>query len=80
MRAYAAAHFDLDEHIEITWPDQTAYLQSEYTGGESGRAYPVTIYGQVFGEAASLEAAQLHLSASIGNASAPRRLSCKRCD
>lgn len=68
MRAYAAAHFDLDEHIEITWPDQTAYLQSEYTGGKTGRAYAVTIYGQVFGEAASLEAAQLHLSASIGNA------------
>lgn len=68
MRAYAAAHFELDQHIEITWPDATAYLQSEYTGGATGRAYPVTLHAQIFGEATSLKAAQLHLSASIGNA------------
>jgi hypothetical protein len=67
MRAYAAAHFELQEHIEISWPDSKAFLQSEYTGGGSGRAYPVTLYGQIFGEASSLEAAQFHLSASIGN-------------
>lgn len=68
MRAYAAAHFDFDQHIEVTWPDAKAYLQSEYTGGESGRAYAVTLYAEIFGEAPWLEAAQHHLSASIGNA------------
>ena len=68
MRAYAAAHFEFDQHIEVNWPDARAYLQSEYTGGSSGRAYAVTLYGEIFGEATSLEAAQLHLSALIGNA------------
>lgn len=52
----------------VTWPDARAYLQSEYAGGASGRAYAVTLYAEIFGEAASLEAAQRHLSASIGNA------------
>ncbi|MGZ6565520.1 MAG: hypothetical protein ACXVH1_39380 [Solirubrobacteraceae bacterium] len=68
MRAYAAAHFDFDQHMEVTWPDARAYVQSEYTGGSSGRAYAVTLYAEIFGEAPSLEAAQRHLSASIGNA------------
>jgi hypothetical protein len=68
MRAYAAAHLDLEQHIEITWPDAKAYLQSEYTGGSSGRAYAVTLYAEILGEAACLEDAQLRLSALIGNA------------
>ena len=68
MRAYAAAHLPIDEHIRLAWPDVTAYVQSEYTGGASGHAYPVTLYAQVFGEGESLESAQRHLSASIGNA------------
>ncbi len=67
MRAYAAAHFDFNQHIEITWPDARAILQSEYTGGASGRAYAVTLYAEIFGEAESLEAAQRHLSGLIGN-------------
>ena len=68
MRAYAAAHFEIEQHIEVIWPDARAYLQSEYTGGESGRAYAVTLYAEIFGEAASMEAAQLRLSALIGSA------------
>lgn len=67
MRTYAAAHFDFDQHIEVSWPDARAYLQSEYTGGASGRAYAVTLYAEIFGEATSLDAAQRHLAASIGN-------------
>lgn len=40
MRAYAAAHFDFDQHLEVTWSAARAYLQSEYTGGESCAPMP----------------------------------------
>jgi len=69
MRAHSAVHLRLDDHLMITWPDgATAYIQSEYTGGESGRAYPVTLYGVMFGDAESVDAAQLDLSTRLGNA------------
>lgn len=67
MRAYAAAHFPFGETLRIDWDDATGFLQSEYTGGEDGRAYPVTLYGDVRGEAESLDDAQARFSASIGN-------------
>jgi hypothetical protein len=68
MRAYAAAHFAFDEHIEVRWPDATAMFQSEYTGGADGRAYPVTLFGEIRGPGDSRDGAQAHLAATIGNA------------
>lgn len=68
MRAYAAAHFAFDSLLEITWPDAAAILQSEYTGGDDGRAYAVTLFGEIRGDAESLDAAQSWLAAAIGNA------------
>lgn len=67
MRAYAAAHFNYEERLTLTWPDAEATLQSEYTGGEDGCAYPVTIHGEIRGEAASVDDAQTRLAGSIGN-------------
>lgn len=68
LRAYAAAHFSLDQHLVIRWPDATATLQSEYTGGSTGRAYPVTLFGEIRGTADSLDDAQMRLGASLSNA------------
>jgi hypothetical protein len=67
MRAYAAAHFDWDDILTVTWPDATAMLQSEYTRGRTGRAYPVTIHGEIRGEGQSLDEAQPRLANAIGN-------------
>src|SRR5687768_16638468 len=67
MRAYAAAHFEWDELLTVTWPDAEAKLQSEYTGGEDGRAYAVTIHGEIRGPGASIEEAEPRLANSIGN-------------
>jgi hypothetical protein len=67
MRAYSAAHFEFDDVLTLTWPDAEAKLQSEYTGGDDGRAYPVTIHGEIRGNASSLEEAQTRLSGAIGN-------------
>jgi hypothetical protein len=68
MRAYAAAHFPIEDQLVITWPDAVAILQSEYTGGSTGRAYPVTLFGEIRGDACSLDEAQVRLSSAIGNA------------
>jgi hypothetical protein len=68
MRAYAAAHLGFDEQLRISWPDAVAMVQSEYTGGPDGRAYPVTLFAEIRGDAESRDGAQEHLSASIGNA------------
>lgn len=67
IRAYAAAHFELDQHLVVRWPDATAVLQTEYTGGASGRAYPVTLFGEIRGDAESLDDAQNRLGGSLGN-------------
>jgi hypothetical protein len=67
MRAYAATHFDWDDVLTVTWPDAEANLQSEYTGGDDGRAYPVTIHGEIRGQGESLEEAEPRLAAMIGN-------------
>jgi hypothetical protein len=67
MRAYAFAHFAFDDHLTVTWPDAKAVLLSEYTGGEDGRAYPVTIFGEIRGEYPSIEEAETRLANSIGN-------------
>ena len=47
MRAYAAAHLDYDDVLHIAWPDAEAIIQSEYTGGDDGRAYAVTLHGEI---------------------------------
>jgi hypothetical protein len=67
MRAYAMAHFEYDEVLPVTWPDATAWLQSEYTGGYDGRAYPVTLHGEIRGIGRSLDAAQERLANAIGS-------------
>jgi hypothetical protein len=67
MRAYAAAHFAWDDVLTTTWTDAEAKFQSEYTGGDDGRAYPVTIHGEIRGESASLEEAEPRLAQAIGN-------------
>jgi hypothetical protein len=66
-RAHAAAHFNFGDGLTFRWPGAVAVLQSEYTGGEDGRAYPVTIHGEIRGEAQSIEEAQAKLSSMIGN-------------
>jgi hypothetical protein len=67
MRAYAAAHFEFDDVLTITWPTAEAKFQSEYTGGEDGRAYPVTIHGEIRGEGDSLDEAEPRLAKWVGN-------------
>src|SRR2546423_179955 len=67
MRAYAAAHFEWDELLTVTWPDAEAKFQSEYTGGDDGLAYPVTIHGEIRGTDESIEQAEPRLSRMIGN-------------
>jgi hypothetical protein len=67
VRAYAAAHFDFDEHLVVRWPDATAFFVSEYTGGEDGRAYPVTIHGEIRGAGESFAEAEQRLGASVRN-------------
>jgi len=66
MRAYAAAHFEFDDVLHVAWPEAEAWLQSEYTGGEDGRAYPVTIHGEIRGEAGSIAEAEPRLANMIG--------------
>jgi len=67
MRAYAAAHFPFDDVMTVTWNDAEAKLQSEYTGGEDGRAYAVTIHGEIRGLADTVEDAEARFSNMIGN-------------
>jgi hypothetical protein len=66
MRTYAAAHFELDQVLKINFPSTVAVLQSEYTGGKDGRAYPITIFGEIRGEFDDLHEAQARLSGLIG--------------
>ncbi len=51
----------------IRWVDATAMLQSEYTGGADGRAYAVTIHGEIRGEGSSLDEAQPRLGRAIAS-------------
>jgi len=67
MRAYAAAHFGWEDVLTVTWSDAEAKIRSEYTGGVDGRAYPVTIHGEIRGPGESLEEAQPRLARAIGN-------------
>lgn len=68
MRAYAAAHFDFDEVLSVSWHDgAVGVLQSEYTGGEHGDAYPVTLHGEIRGPGESLAQAEPRLASAIGN-------------
>jgi hypothetical protein len=67
MRAHAAAHFAWDDILTVTWPDAEAKLQSEYTGGKSGRAYPVTIHGEIRGGGQSLEEVEPRYASALGN-------------
>jgi hypothetical protein len=47
--------------------DAAAAFVSEYTGGEDGRAYPVTIHGEIRGAGESLGAAEQRLGTAIRN-------------
>ncbi len=67
MRAHSAAHFEWDDVLTVTWPDAEAKLQSKYTGGGDGRAYPVTIHGEIRGPGESLAEAEPRLAQAIGN-------------
>jgi hypothetical protein len=71
MRAYSAAHFDYEDVMTVTWSDAEAKLQSEYTGGDEGRAYAVTIHGEIRGIADSIEDAESRFSNMIGNCLPP---------
>jgi hypothetical protein len=74
MRAYSAVNFDWDDSLTISWPNAVGILQSEYTGGEHGNAYPVTIHAEIRGEAESLEDAEPWLASLIGETLAPLSL------
>jgi len=65
IRAYAAAHLEWDDVLTVRWPDAEAKYQSEYTGGDDGRAYPVTIHGEIRGDAASIEDAEQRLGGAV---------------
>ncbi len=67
MRAYAAAHLAFGETLKLHWPHADAFVLSEYTGGNNGRAYAVTLFSEVRGQADSTEEAQTRLSGTIGN-------------
>ncbi len=67
MRAHAAAHFEWNDLLTATWLDTEAKFQSEYTGGDDGRAYPVTIHGEIRGEGASLNEAEPRLAGAISS-------------
>lgn len=67
LRAYSAIHLAHEDRLWITWPDAKAVLQSEYTGGKSGRAYPVTLHGEIRGSVADLDAAQERLGGSLNH-------------
>jgi hypothetical protein len=41
--------------------------ESEYTGREDGRAYPVTIHGEIRGEGESLDKAEPRLANAISS-------------
>ena len=47
-------------------PDAQAALQSEYTGGDDGRAYPVTIHGEIRAESTSAEGVEPRLASTLG--------------
>lgn len=64
-RCHAAAHFDWDDVLRLNYPEGQAAYQSEYTGGEGGRAYAVTIHGEIRGEAASLKEAEFRLASAL---------------
>jgi hypothetical protein len=67
MRAYAAAHFEWGDILTVRWLDAEAKLQSEYTGGDDGQAYAVTIHGEICGPSESLEEVEPRFAASLGN-------------
>lgn len=67
MRAYSAAHFPFDEHLILRWQDATAGVVSEYTGGADGRAYPITLHGEIRGPAASIADAEQRFPSTIGS-------------
>ena len=58
VRAYAAAHFEIYDHVELRWPGVGGIVQSEYSGGEDGAAYAVTLHAEVRGLAESIDQAQ----------------------
>lgn len=67
IQAHAAAHFEYDDLLVVGWPDASAVLQSEYTGGDDGRARPVTMHGEIRGEAPSLDEAEQRLGGALAN-------------
>lgn len=67
MRAYAAAHFEAEEKLEVTWPDAVAFVQSEFVTGEDGAAYPVTLHAEIRSDGPSIEEAEPRLANTIGN-------------
>ena len=67
LRSYAAAHFEWSVVNTITWHFAEAKLQSEYTGGDDGRAYAVTIHGEIRGAGESLEEAEPRLSTALAD-------------
>jgi hypothetical protein len=67
LRAYSAVHFEFDQQLALAWPDASAILISEYTGGVDGRAYPITLLGEIRGPADSLEDVQTRLATALAN-------------
>lgn len=67
LRAYSAVHFAYDDTLWLTWSDAKALIQSEYTGGEDGRSYAVTLHGEIRGQGESFDAAEARLSAQLSN-------------
>lgn len=64
-RWHAAAHFDWDDILHLNLREGHAAYQSEYTGGKDRRAYAVTIHGEIRGEGASLEEAEVRMANAL---------------
>jgi hypothetical protein len=60
-------HFELADILTLHWGDAVGKLQSEYTGGDDGLAYPVTLHGKIRGEGINLEEAQQRLGDVLSN-------------
>lgn len=70
LRAYSAVRLKFDDVLDVSWVarDATAKFQSEYTGGDDGRAYAVTLHGEIRGQATDLDDAQAGLAGQMATA------------
>lgn len=55
-----------DAKLWFHWPNATAVFQSEYTGGDDGRAYPITLRGEIRGDPGDPTSAEAEFANTLG--------------